>query len=127
MQKTWLLLTASVAYSQSRPVPPPGIPVPAADRAELEAGLARLRARELPPDIRVFSEAVRTALQYNEFFKPGEIAHAKELLKVGQERADAFAAGHTPWASATGLVPRGYISKIDHSVQPYGLVVPPTF
>ena len=32
-----------------------------------------------------------------------------------------------PWTTATGLVVRGYVSKIDGSVQPYGLVVPATF
>src|SRR6185503_9767425 len=30
------------------------------------------------------------------------------------------------WTTATGLVPRGYVSKIDGSVQPYDLVVPAT-
>src|SRR5205814_2057160 len=34
--------------------------------------------------------------------------------------------GKHPWTSATGLVPLGYVSKIDGSVQPYGLVVPPS-
>src|SRR6202030_3717406 len=43
-----------------------------------------------------------------------------------EARADELAAGRAPWASATGLVVRGYISKIDKSVQPYGLVIPPT-
>ena len=35
--------------------------------------------------------------------------------------------GRAPWTTATGLVVRGYISKIDHSVQPYGLVIPPSY
>ena len=35
-----------------------------------------------------------------------------------------LAAGKAPWTTATGLVVRGYRSKIDGSVQPYGLVVP---
>src|SRR5262249_35427770 len=32
-----------------------------------------------------------------------------------------------PWTTATGLVARGYVSKIDESVQPYGLVVPASY
>ena len=32
-----------------------------------------------------------------------------------------------PWTTATGLVVRGYKSKIDDSVQPYGLVVPASY
>jgi len=129
-----LLILSSAQATEIKPVPPPGVAVTAADRAELEAGLARLghsidkiRNHPLAPDVIIFHNAVRYALQYDEFFKPTEIAHAKELLQQGQERADALAAGSAPWAAATGLVPRGYVSKIDRSVQPYGLVVPPSF
>ena len=35
--------------------------------------------------------------------------------------------GKSPWTTATGLVVRGYVSKIDGSVQPYGLVVPKSY
>ena len=38
-----------------------------------------------------------------------------------------LAEGKAPWAAVPGLVVRGYISKIDKSVQPYGLVIPPSF
>jgi dienelactone hydrolase len=70
---------------------------------------------------------VRYALEFGEFFKPVEIDHAKDLLRHGQERADALTHGSAPWTTATGLVVRGYVSKIDRSVQPYGLVVPATY
>lgn len=134
-----LFLTAAAAAQPAgppavRPIPPPGIEVPAQDRAELEAGLQRLRAavdklRDNPllPDVLIYHEAVRYALQYNEFFKPDEIAKAKTLLLHGEQRARQLAEGQAPWATATGLVVRGYISKIDKSVQPFGLVVPPSF
>ncbi len=115
-------------------VPPPGIAVSAGDRSELEAGLARLggsieklKSNPLIADVMIYHKAVRFALEMNEFYKPGEIATAKKLLAEGQSRADELATGHAPWTSATGLVVRGYISKIDKSVQPYGLVIPPTF
>src|SRR6185295_6484813 len=75
----------------------------------------------------VFREAVRFALQYDEFFKPTEIAAARQLLDQAEERATQLAAGQSPWTTATGLVVRGYISKIDGSVQPYGLVVPASY
>ncbi|MCX6900577.1 MAG: prolyl oligopeptidase family serine peptidase [Verrucomicrobia bacterium] len=125
-----------------RPVPPPGIEVPAEDRAELEAGLKKLGAEieslrgavksqsaklELLPDVEIYHKAVRYALTYNEFFKKPEIAVAKTLLRQGAERAEALRIGKTPWNTSTGLVVRAYVSKIDGSVQPYGLVVPPAF
>ncbi len=129
-----LFAVAAVAQPTIKPVPAVGIEVPAADRAELEAGLAHLRASidklksgPLLPDVLIYHEAVRYALQYNEFFKPGEIAAAKTLLQQGETRASQLAEGQAPWTTATGLVVRGYVSKIDKSIQPYGLVVPPSY
>jgi len=141
MKSLTSLLTFSVmAVAQppgrqpAKPVPPLGIEVPAMDRAELEAGLERLDAAAGPlksnpllPDVLIYREAVRYALKYNEFFSPGEVAKAKTLLQEGEERARQLSQGHAPWTSATGLVVRGYISKIDRSVQPYGLVVPASY
>ena len=128
------LALASFAQTNIKPIPAIGIDVPPSDRADLEAGLVRLRSAtaKLPksallPDVLIYQEAVRYALQYNEFFKPAEIAAAKKLLEQGEERAAQLAAGESPWTSASGLVVRGYLSKIDGSVQPYGLVVPPSY
>ncbi len=129
-----VFLLAAAAQAAVKPVPPPGIPVPAADRADLEAGLERLGQsirkildNPLAPDVQIFHNAVRYGLQYDEFFKPADIAHAKDLLRQGQERADALLHGSAPWTTATGLVVRGYVSKIDRSAQPYGLVVPASY
>lgn len=125
-----------------RPIPPPGVEVPAADRAELEAGIGALGAEieslrerlkdkpallDLLPDVQIFYNAARYALNYNEFFKPEEIAAAKAQLKQGRERAAELREGRAPWTTQTGLVVRGYRSEIDDSVQPYGLVVPATY
>ncbi|MEP7366668.1 MAG: prolyl oligopeptidase family serine peptidase [Acidobacteriota bacterium] len=129
-QLVFLAATAVIAQT-SRPVPPPGIEVPAADQKQLETGLARLAAKiaKLPPsplvpDVRIFHDAVRYALTYGEFLKPDEILKARELLVQGEQRADALAGGNAPWTRQTGLIVRGYESKIDGSVQPYGLVIP---
>ncbi|MGH7553142.1 MAG: prolyl oligopeptidase family serine peptidase, partial [Longimicrobiales bacterium] len=70
---------------------------------------------------------VRYALTYNEFFRPEEIARAKDLLREGQARANALSRGSAPWTAASGLVVRGYVSKIDRSVQPYALVIPASY
>ena len=117
-----------------RPIPPAGVELPAADRTELENGLRRLKTamdklkdHPLLPDVMIYHEAVRYALQYNEFFKLEEVFKAKLLLQHGEERARQLAEGRAPWTTATGLVVRGYVSKIDKSVQPYGLVIPASF
>ncbi len=131
---TMLFLMAVSAAE--RPVPAPGVPVSEADRAELESGLKRLQdaikpliakhgARSLVvADVRIYHDAIRFALQYNEFLKADEIPRAKKLLEQGLERARELSEGRTPWASQTGLLARGYVSRIDDSVQPYGLVIP---
>ena len=125
-----------------RSLPPKGIEVSAADRAELEAGLAELGKEievmrvalksktallDLAPDVQIFHNAVRYALAYNEFFKPEEVTIAKSQIKQGLERARALREGKAPWTTQTGLVVRGYVSDIDGSVQPYGLLVPATY
>ena len=125
-----------LAQQPVRPIPPPGVPVPAADRTEIKSGLAELRAAidALPksaaphlPDVEVLHKAVRWAVDYDEFLEQRDIASAKKLLKLGKERAAELAAGKPSWPTATGLVVRGYRSKIDGSLQPYGLVVPASY
>jgi len=123
-----------------RPVPPPGIEVPADERASLEQGLAELgkslenirasknrNATNLWPDVQIYHNAVRYALQYGEFWSTNEIKAAHELLRHGHDRAHALESGDAPWTRQTGLVALGYVSKIDGSVQPYGLVVPGSY
>ena len=85
-----LLLTAASQAADVKPVPPPGVEVSAADRKDLEAGLVRLgrsiekiRDNPLWPDVQIFDNAARYALEYGEFFKPEEIFRAKELLRQG--------------------------------------------
>ena len=139
-----LLAVASSAQQQSDSVPripPAGVNVPEADRKELQDGVADLKReidalREtlakkpallaLLPDVQIFHNAVRYALTYDEFFKADEIAKARVLLQEGLRRAKSLRDGQSPWTKSAGLIVRGYISKIDGSVQPYGLVVPPS-
>ena len=123
-----------------RPVPRVGVEVPDEDRAALEAGLKQLRGqldklaasktpavRELLPDIEIYHRAVADALAYNEFFSPGDIKKGHDLLGIGQARATQLAAGKAPWTRQRGLVVRGYVSRIDRTVQPYGLVIPESY
>lgn len=125
-----------------RPIPPKGTELSDGDRQELTSGVdslgkdiealrAALKAKpqllELLPDVQVYHNAVRYALKYNEFFNASEVPVAKKLLQQGTERAKQLREGKAPWNTATGLVVRGYVSKIDGSVQPYGLVVPASY
>jgi hypothetical protein len=134
MLRALFLALPLMAQTAVRPVPPPGIAISAQEREQLTAGLrhlheatSQLRGNPLLPDVLIYEEAVRTALNFDGFYKADEVAKAQALLAQGEARASQLAQGHAPWTTATGLVVRGYISKIDHSVQPYGLVVPPSY
>lgn len=146
-----LILSAPVARADGpadnipanvRRIPALGIEVAADDRKELESGLDALgrsidglaekarkdaKTAELLPDVLIYQKAVHDALTYREFFNARDIPKAKALLKEGRARAQSLAEGQAPWTSQTGLIVRGYVSKIDGSVQPYGLVVPPSY
>jgi len=130
----------STAADSAKSVPPRGIEVSGADRAELERALTALgasltqlaanrdaRVQALLPDVRIYERAVGSALKNGELFDSADVAKAKELLQEGQARADQLLRGESPWTRASGLVVRGYVSKIDGSVQPYGLVVPESY
>lgn len=154
--------------------PPPGVVVPADVKAELTAGAAALgkeiealrsslKAKPellaLLPDVQIYHNAVRYALEDDIFTSTNQFNSARALLKQGHERAASLKAGNAPWNTRAGLlalksqmetaaaeaaakkkppqpapaplthvpVVRGYVSKIDGSVQPYGLKVPMSY
>ena len=145
----FLALSASLAdgpkdnqAADVRPVPPPGVAVPDSDRARLVEGLKKLRTAiddatkaqaknpqlaDLLPDIEIYHKAVDWALRYNEVHKLGELKSADELIGEGLQRAEQFKTGQAPWTKQKGLVVRAYRSKIDDSVQPYGMVIPESY
>ncbi|MCU1330227.1 MAG: hypothetical protein JWN34_5597, partial [Bryobacterales bacterium] len=134
------LFAAATLFPQTPPrrdpylIPPPGVTVAEADQRQLRTGLDRLgkrlevlKANPRLADVQIFHKAVRYALDGNEFFTQEDVFKAKELLRLGNERAADLERGRAPWTEATGLVVRAYTSKIDGSVQPYGLVVPASY
>jgi dienelactone hydrolase len=117
-----------------KPIPPPGKEIPANDRAELEAGVAKLgqalsalrdELKDKPdllallPDVQIYHNAVRYPLVYDE---PMDVKSARQALVDADTRVKQLRAGKPEWVSVTG--PRGYVSRIDGSVQPYVLTVP---
>jgi pimeloyl-ACP methyl ester carboxylesterase len=142
----WLLAGLCDASAQTVPpiprMPPKGLPVPAGVRSELvraveeldreikglEVGLKSKPALlEFLPDVQIYYNAVEYALADDIFYRTNDFSAARKLLEEGRERAQLLRDGKTPWNTATGLVVRGYVSRIDGSVQPYGLVVPASY
>lgn len=125
-----------------RRIPPAGIKISDSDRAELTKDVAAMeqeikdarkelqgqpRLLDLFPDVMIFHKAVDWALKYDEFYEAREVKAARELLKSGRERLSQIKSKKPEYISECGLVVRGYLSKIDGSVQPYGLVVPESY
>lgn len=131
-----------------RRIPPPGAAIADDARAGLTAQAAELRrkidetagawrqqkndptaARQLRylPDVEIFWKAADWALRYDEFYDAKQADWARGQLTEGTQRLESLAKNELPWLAQTGLVVRGYRSKIDDSVQPFGLVVPESF
>ncbi len=80
------------------------------------------------PEVEIFHKALRYALDYDEIYDAtNDVKAARQVIEQGLARATQLSNGEVPWNTATGLVVRAYVSKIDGSVQPYGLVVPPSY
>lgn len=117
-----------------RKLPPPGVEVPAKELAALERKAkslaqaiegARPKAdAALLPDVEIYLRAVRLAIDQGEFFDVREPAKARQLLERGRARLESLAAGHPDWVDKRGTLVRGFRSRLDDSIQPYGLVIP---
>lgn len=134
-----LSLIPSILGAAQVQIPPAGhtIPTEKLDRvkveltkfgAEIDALKTELKSKpdllSLMPDVEIFHKAVSWPVLFNEFYKTNEPQQALELIKVGRERIAQLHAGEAPWTWSTGLVVRAFRSRIDGSLQPYGLVVP---
>ncbi|MCA8987345.1 MAG: prolyl oligopeptidase family serine peptidase, partial [Planctomycetaceae bacterium] len=123
--------------NQVRAVPPPGLELKPAEHEELFNGIQELEQKvaqlktdssplvqKLLPDVEIFSRGLRQNVEHQELFSEQDVKSAAQVLKEGLERAEALANKQAPWTTQTGLVVRGYRSKIDQTVQPYGLEIP---
>ncbi len=100
---------------------------------DLELRIGRLRAGQpeqartaapLWPDADLYRRSVEWALRYEPRLAPADVELVRRALRRGRERADALAEGAAPWKSKRGKLVRGYVSAVDGSTQPYGLIVP---
>lgn len=122
------MLAAALARAASPPT--------AAERERMTAKLGQLtrdiedlRAKHvdeaLLADIEIYQKAATWALRFEEeFFTPESVSNALTELDHGLARA---ADTRFTWEKRKGRIVRGYRSKIDGSVQPYGLLVPDSY
>ncbi len=146
-----LLISASLSYADGptdnqpdnvRPVPPEGIMLtPEQTQSllkqadELDKQIAALKniSDADRAEVSVFARALRMAVEDKMFYSEKEVEQAARLVKTAQDRIAALSQGKTGAAllganlagtKTTQLVVGGFRSKIDGSIQPYGLVLP---
>jgi hypothetical protein len=78
-------------------------------------------------DAAIFSKGLAWALRYDRKFSPKDVALLEKAIARGNQRAEALAANRKPWSTRKGKLALGYVSQVDNSVQPYGLIVPKTY
>lgn len=138
---SWFLsLTLIVCAANVRAADPPAILSPE-EKAQLESEWKTL-GREIEtlrtaPDKRdrdqewpqLFADAclhhrsVEWALKYEPAIKKSDAELIRRTIARGRERVRQLAAGKPEWVKK-GRLSRAYTSKIDGSVQPYGLLIP---
>ncbi len=130
-----LLAVSASAQSNLKDLPPKGIQ---ADATELGSLKKKLQAfpESQSPDVTVFSRAVELAIQQNLFYRKGDLKKASELLDFAVQRNLDQRNGDgglklIGYRADAGDKPQplvgGFVSDIDGSVQPYGIVLPAGF
>jgi prolyl oligopeptidase family protein len=106
------------------------------ERQALQQGLQSLeqsvrsladRKVEYAADVAIFQKGLSWALKYDTEFSPTDVGLLQKAARRGQERAEKLAASRIPWSTRRGRVVLGYVSSVDGSVQPYGLIVPKSY
>ncbi len=123
-----VIVAATAARAASAPT--------AAEREQIMSRLAlltraldELRAKHIDDarlaDIEVYHKAATWILRFEEeFFTPAFVPNTLKVLDHGLARA---ADTDFSWESKKGRIVRAYRSKIDGSVQPYGLIIPESY
>ncbi|MCH9653291.1 MAG: prolyl oligopeptidase family serine peptidase [Planctomycetes bacterium] len=78
-------------------------------------------------DATIFAKGLEWALQYDQKFSPREVVLMKKAMVRGKQRIDALTKNKKPWSTRKGKLALGYVSVVDNSVQPYGLIVPESY
>lgn len=124
------LVTAADGWPDiARKLPPMGKDLPEADAKRLRAAVDDLstalakQSAPLAADVALFTKAVDLALRHREFYDVAkDLPKADWALTQARERLGKLTSA--PWTTQRGAVVRGYVSSIDDSVQPYGLIIP---
>lgn len=124
------LISGLFAYSHSHgEVPDPARKTIEQELRNLEDHVhqAKDQAADKLADVRIFLKGVQWALQYEPNLAAGDLELLKKALRRARQRIDGLDSGQAAWRDQKGRMARGFVSAIDGSVQPYGLIVPSNY
>lgn len=93
-------------------------------RAALEERLKGVRDAS---DAAVFLHVAEMADRLKLITSRGQLGSVLRGLDTGLQRAEALRRGEHPWTTQPGKSLRGYVSRVDGSIQPYGVTLPAGF
>ena len=100
----------------------------AALSSRVKALAAKHTDADLLADVDVYRKAAEWILRYpDEFYTKAYAANTVAALNKGLARAKELDAGPPSWPKQKGRLVRAYISPVDGSVQPYGLIIPESY
>src|SRR4029453_11754153 len=99
---------------------------------ELASRVDALRAKKadaaLLADVEIYRKAAAYILRFpEEFANPDYRPHTMSVLDTGLTRAKELESGAPSWTKRKGHVLRAYVSRVDGSVQPFGLTIPASY
>jgi dienelactone hydrolase len=99
---------------------------------DLAARVKTLAAKHVDPgllaDVDIYRKAAEYILRFpEEFANKAFVANTLAVLEIGLTRARELDAGAPSWPTRKGHVVRAYVSRVDGSVQPYGLTIPESY
>jgi len=120
-------VSGQIAWAQSAK------PLSEAQQLALERGMQDLQqALDQMPEPRprewsdagIFAKGLAWGLRYDREFTPADIALLEQAVRRGNERLEALRGNSASSTSSRGKRALGYVSRVDGSVQPYGVIIP---
>ncbi|MDQ2901118.1 MAG: prolyl oligopeptidase family serine peptidase [Acidobacteriota bacterium] len=134
--RKWILFTAFVAFAFGAPE---AYTPTQSERQQIQAKTAELgRSLDalaksgvddaLLADVGIYRKAAEWIMRYeDEFFTKAFLANTAAALDTGIERAKELSARKPSWPGRKGRLTRAYRSRVDGSLQPYGLLIPESY
>ena len=120
----------SACVQIERTLPPQGIEIADQDRVrwlqELDAidKQAVALSADKVADVTVLTKACRLAIEFRELYQPKDANKVDRLIKLAQARLEQLRTTGLDWSKDSARQVRGFISAVDGSAQPLGLVLP---